>query len=129
MLHGASIRVSPNWTPGITTTIDFEWDDTTLSDSRPTGRWFGDLALLGGTGSNEGEWEWDPMTQELELWVRLPGNLGARRLIAVLKPFPIPVTTGTTGTGKLSPGLAPTIEAPEFGWETFAPDFLAAQRV
>ena len=117
MLHGASIKISPQWIPE-STIVDFQWDD----DDPSTGKWWGDLALLGGTGSNEGEWEWDPDTQELELWVPVPGS--ARRLIAVLKPFTVPATTGMTGDGSLAPTLNVPATGPlEFTWETFAPDF------
>lgn len=116
MLHGASLKITPSWV-SVTTIIDIQWDDDTLSADPPTGKWWGDLALLAGTGSNEGEWQWDFTAPSLELWVPVPG--GARRLIAVLNQLNFPITTGMTGDGELAAGLTPTSEAVEFTWEGF----------
>jgi len=119
VLHGASLKISPSWLPE-TTIIDIQWDDDALSAPEPVGKWWGQLAFLGGTGSDEGEWQWDAAVQELELWVPVPGS--ARRLIAA-RPFDFPVVTGMAGDGKLQPGLVPTTEAPTFTWEGFATGF------
>jgi hypothetical protein len=116
MLHGASVKIFPSWVEE-TTTIDVEWDDSSLSDNPPVGRWAGDLALLAGTGSRDGEWEWDANLQLLLLWVPVPGS--ARRLIAGLDNFSFPPFTGMTGNGKLQPGLAPTPSPLTFDWESF----------
>jgi hypothetical protein len=119
MLQGASLKISPTWVKE-TTIIDIQWDTDSLGNYTPTGLWWGELALLAGTGQQNGEWEWMPASLELELWVPVPGNVAHRRLIATLFDFAFPVTTGMSGEGKLQPGLVPTTQAPTFGWEGFA---------
>ena len=125
MLHGASLKIQPTWVSE-TTTIDFQWDDDSLSKDAPIGKWWGDLAYLAGTGSNEGEWQWDSSTGELTLWVWVPGS--HRRLVATLNQFTIPVTTGMTGEGHLAAGLVPTTQPPDFSWEAFAGDRLKSKQ-
>lgn len=119
MIHGASVKIIPSWVPQ-TTTIDIRWDDAALSGPAPKDNWWGDLALLGGTFSKEGEWEWHAAAKELELWVPVPVVPGFRRLIATLRQFTFPVTTGMTGDGKLQPGLAPVTGDLILTWEAFA---------
>jgi len=117
MIQGGSIRISPSWTQ-IVTVIDINWDTNDLLLLAPVGPWWGDLALLAGTGSNQGEWEWDVPVARLRLWVPIPNSVpGFRTLIATLNQFSFPVVTGMTGTGKLSIQLVPATASPPFDWE------------
>ncbi len=114
MEQGASIRISPSWIAE-TVILDIQWDTDNLSDPIPIGKWWGDLALFAGTGSNEGEWEWDPSTKALTLWVPQPGL--HRILVAHSDQFDLPAMSGAQGSGRLATGLAPTTEPPTFVWE------------
>ncbi|MGY1577412.1 hypothetical protein [Streptomyces sp. MN13] len=104
--HGGTVTVIPSWIPQ-ETMFDIMWEDERLSDPRPNGRWDGQLALFGGTGSTQGEWDWEAAAQKLGLWVPVPNGAGHRRLIATLDQFVFPLVTGMSGTGHLMPGLAP----------------------
>ncbi|MFI0907063.1 hypothetical protein ACH4TE_26620 [Streptomyces sioyaensis] len=106
--HGGHVTLFPSWVPQ-QSVIDITWDDAKLSDPQPKDKWWGELALFGRTGSNEGEWQWTAAEQKLGLWVPVPaGGDGYRRLVATLYQFTFPLTNGMTGTGSLQPGLAPT---------------------
>lgn len=119
---GANIRISPSWLPGAVTIVDISWNSAVVAFApNPTGPWSGDLALLGGTGSLDGNWDWDRTQLKLELWVPLPGtNPPVGRLIAVLDDFDLPAFNGTTGTGALNPNLAPVSGVLDFDWEIAA---------
>ncbi len=105
MMHGGTVNIVPSWVPQ-TTQVDIRWDDSKLSDPRPKDNWWGPLAFLGRTFSNEGEWEWDAAAKTLFLWVPVPGA-GYSRLVAGLDQFTFPITDGMTGSGSLQPGLIP----------------------
>jgi hypothetical protein len=115
---GGSIRITPSWVPD-PMTIDIEWDPASLSAAEVWGKWWGELAQLGGTGSNEGEWRWRSAQQELTLTVLVPEG-GHHRHLAYLQQFQLPVTNGMTGSGNLQSSLTPTTTAPTFTWEGFA---------
>ncbi|MFI1307785.1 hypothetical protein [Streptomyces sioyaensis] len=116
-LHGGQVTVFPSWVAQ-KTVIDIRWDDAKLSESPPKDKWWGDLALLGRTGSNEGEWEWKAAEQRLGLWVPVPeGGDGYRRLIATLNQFTFPLANGMAGTGSLQPGLAPATGDLTLTWQ------------
>lgn len=118
MLHGGSAKIFPSWVPQ-STVIDIRWDDTKLSGARPKDKWWGDLALLAGTFTNEGEWEWDAAAKELELWVPNPADPSVRRFVAVLHQFTFPMAVGATGSGELVPGIAPVLGSLALTWEGF----------
>jgi hypothetical protein len=121
MQHGATLKLSPGWVSQ-TTNIDIQWDDAALSNALPTGKWWGELALLGGAGANEGEWEWDPVYKMLGLtvMVRVSPSLISRHLLAILEPFTFPITTGMTGNGRVVFLVAPTTQTLTFTWEAVA---------
>jgi hypothetical protein len=112
--QGAAIRIT--FVDGTPTSevipIDIEWDTANLS----AGKWGGRLALFGGTGSQLGEWDWDPSTELLRLWANpVPG--GVPILVARLNDFVLPTISGRHGTGRLAEGITPTIQPPAFTWE------------
>ncbi|MFF7203099.1 MULTISPECIES: hypothetical protein [unclassified Streptomyces] len=113
--HGGHVVIFPSWVPQ-KTIIDIMWDDAKLSTPRPRDRWDGELALLAGTFSTRGEWEWDAAGQKLGLWVPVPGGDGHRRLVATLDQFTFP-PRGMTGTGNLMPGLAPVAGDLTMAWQ------------
>lgn len=117
MARGGSVTFIPNWTPQ-TGQIDILWEDSELGLPRPTGKWFGPLAFIGGGGSQEGSWEWDPAAKSLDLWALVPGGEGHRHLIATLHNFTFPLTvSGTSGTGTLAPTLnLPVVGELSFTW-------------
>ena len=117
MLHGASLKIAPSWVSE-TVTLDIQWDDDALFGAEPKGKWWGNLAYLGGTGSNEGEWQWHSNIDSLDLWVWVPNS--HRRLVAELFDFSFPVSTGERGDGQLAAGLVPATEPQRFTWEGFA---------
>jgi hypothetical protein len=103
------------------TIIDIRWDPNGLTNPLPVGPWFGDFALIAGTGATSGEWEWNKTNATLLLWVPHPNVAPSpRRLIAGLDQFTLPAVNGTTGTGTLQPGLVPAIQPPPFDWEVRA---------
>jgi hypothetical protein len=118
MDHGASVKIFPTWVPQ-TTTIDFRWSDEALTQNPPTGVWAGDLAQLGGVGTLDGEWEWDPIISQLILWVTFPPGSPRRVMVAALDEFPMPPINHTTGTGSLGPNLVPATTPPPLTWELF----------
>jgi hypothetical protein len=120
MDSGASIRISPSWVPG-TTIVDIRWDTKAVaSDPRPEGPWFGEFALLGGTGEQSGVWEWDRTLLELELCVVLPTNPPVRHIVGTLSDFEMPALNGTAGQGSLTPGIAPVAGLLNFDWKVAA---------
>ena len=118
MLQGATIRIRPSWLPGDLIFFDMSWDTDDLTTMTvPQGPWNGGLALLGGFGTQDGQWDWYRDSSVLELWVPNPVSPFQRHLIANLQGFTLPVPNGYTGTGTLQTGLTPTTTAPDFGWE------------
>ncbi|GGW96463.1 hypothetical protein GCM10010297_17930 [Streptomyces malachitofuscus] len=119
MIHGGNVKIIPSWVPQ-TMILDFSWDDTKLSDPRPQGPWWGGLAfLVSRAASNEGEWDWEPSAQHLELWVPDADVPGYRHLVATLDQFTLPLTNpASTGPGKLAPGLAPVAGVLSLTWES-----------
>jgi hypothetical protein len=71
-MAGGSIRIIPEWSDNTVTIIDISWDPAVLSSDLPKGPWWGDLAKLARTGSNEGEWVWNAAVQQLLLSVPDP---------------------------------------------------------
>src|SRR5690349_20014192 len=122
MDHGASVKIVPSWVPE-TTTIDIRWSDQALTASPDTSTWSGDLAQLAGAGILDGEWEWDPITSNLELWVLVVPGTTQWVLVAVLDEFPMPPVNGATGSGSLGPNLVPTTTLPPLTWEAFSSGF------
>lgn len=118
MVHGGSVRITPSWVPA-TTTIDIRWDDAGLTGARPTDKWWGDLALLAATLTNEGVWEWDKAAQRLELWVPNPADPMIRRFVAVLEGFAFPMAPGSVGSGHLVAGIVPAVGNPPLTWQGF----------
>ncbi|WP_404953569.1 hypothetical protein [Streptomyces sp. 147326] len=118
MLHGGNVKIIPSWVPQATI-LDFQWDDTNLSASQPTGPWWGELAfLVQRAASNQGEWQWEASARHLELWVPDPDVPGYRHLVATLDQFTLPLSNPpTSGTGKLAAGLAPVTGDLPLTWE------------
>ncbi|MEU4167926.1 hypothetical protein AB0F46_13680 [Streptomyces sp. NPDC026665] len=113
--HGGHVVIFPSWVPQ-KTVVDIMWDDAELSDPRPRDRWDGELALLAGTFSTQGEWEWVADTRTLGLWVPVPGGEGHRRLVATLDQFAFP-PNGRSGTGQVVPGIAPVAGSLDLAWQ------------
>ncbi|MER6198380.1 hypothetical protein ABT234_13565 [Streptomyces sp. NPDC001586] len=118
MIHGGNVKIIPSWVPQ-TTIVDLQWDDTTLSDPRPKGAWWGEIAfLVQRAAGNQGEWEWEPAAGILELWVPDPDVPGYRHLVATLDQFTLPLANpGTAGAGRLAPGLAPVVGDLTLDWQ------------
>ena len=113
MVQGGTIHITPSWVNS-RIPIDITWDPTLLSLS-PRGDWWGVLALLGRTGTDKGEWDWDQSDRKLFLWVVVPGS-GHRRLVAAMSQFDMPPVKGASGTGSLQPGMVPTTQPVPFDW-------------
>lgn len=117
MLQGATLRLTPNWIVD-TLFVDIVWDTTALSNLLPQGPWWGRLALLAGTGSNEDQWDWDRSAGRLLLWVQvMPQFPAARRLVGVLDQFTFPPVNGAKGTGSPAGFLPPTTQPLAFNWQ------------
>jgi hypothetical protein len=118
MLHGATLKIFPSWAP-LETPVDISWTDEQLTETLPEGDWSGQLALLGQTGSTDGRWLWESADRELILTVLLPN--GTHFFMAHLFDFSFPLTTGMTGTGKLTDTVTPPGVVPgtilSFTWE------------
>src|SRR5262245_33465055 len=113
--QGASVRIT--FDGGIPTSeviiLDIQWDTDDLS----AGKWWGQLALFGATGSTEGEWQWDPSAGMLNLFANpLPGG-AIPILVARLNDFVLPTISGKQGAGRLADGLVPAAP-PTFVWVT-----------
>lgn len=112
MLEGGNIRITPSWVPQ-PTILDIQWDPARLSDAIPTGKFWGDLAYLGGTGSNEGQWEWRRGADEAVVLftpVVIPGNAnGYRRMVASLDGMSMPPRRGASGMGRIFYGISAVI--------------------
>jgi hypothetical protein len=115
MVQGETVYITPSWV-NATTQFDIAWDTSTLGLT-PKGDWWGDLALLGRTGSNQGEWEWDQANHVLDLWVPVPNSVaGHRRLVATLYSADLPLKKGAKGNGVVAISL-PVVQSPPFSWE------------
>lgn len=117
MQQGATIRITPSWIPTLTF-VDISWDTDDVDLSiLPQGPYTSDLALLGGFGTRDGQWDWYRDERMLELWVPKPSEPSYRHLVATLNQLDFPIRTGDSGTGFLAPGIAPVKGVPEFSWE------------
>jgi hypothetical protein len=124
MLHGATLKIFPNWTPQ-EEFVDFSWNDAELAGSSDAGGdWAGQLALLAGTGSTLGKWNWGNVTDPDRILTLMVENVGTPPhlfFLADLFSFSLPLTTGMTGTGKLKhtpPGVGPGANL-SFTWKAF----------
>src|SRR3974390_1953478 len=95
-LQGATLVLTPNWIID-TIFVDIQWDPTDLSNPVPQGPWGGRLALLAGTGSSDGPWDWDKTARRLLLWVPVSQTPLYRRLTGVLDQFTLPPANGAKG--------------------------------
>jgi len=113
MQQGANIRITPSWSEEVFI-VDIQWDTDDLANAAPTGKWWGNIAaLLSGIGSNEGEWEWDPVGLTLIMGVISPNP---PHFLAWLEGFVLPATSGMQGIGKFSLAIAPTTQPLELSW-------------
>lgn len=117
ILQGATLVLTPNWIID-TIFVDIQWDPTALSNPVPQGPWGGRLALLAGTGSYDGQWDWDKPARKLLMWVPVSQTPLYRRLTGVLDQFTFPPANGAKGTGRPGPlFFPPTTQPLGFDWE------------